>query len=60
MICPYTVHTEQVEQTRNEFDADGKCVFGETKTIVRRIPLECAQNQCGAFHDGKCHYHESR
>ena len=56
MKCPYTVDTEQVQQDTYEYNTDGYNTFHESKMLVKRLPIDCIGNECGAFIDGRCRY----
>lgn len=58
MKCPYTCDTEQVNQNSYEYDEDGHNIFHEHKLIEHCTYVNCLQEECAVFYDGKCHYNQ--
>lgn len=58
MKCPYTVNTLVIEQTQNEYNAEGNCAGYQTVTRTSREYIDCLREDCGAFYDGRCRYNE--
>jgi len=59
MKCPYATHRKTISKTEYEYDSEGKQIG--TKEIVTNyaIFLECVQEKCGAWENGRCHYNDN-
>ena len=56
MKCPYACDIEQVNQDSYEYDDDSRNTFHEHKLVEHRTYINCLQEECTVFYDGKCHY----
>lgn len=59
MKCPYAVHRKRVTQCKLEYNDEGN---QEKITEVEKneaIFAECLQHECGAYHNGSCHYNNN-
>ena len=55
-FCPYAINRHMVQQTINEFDADGNHLGQQVIEHNTADFLECKQSHCGAWKDGRCQY----
>lgn len=56
-ICPYNRSREvQKYRQQNTLDENGEVNGYEYLTKVDFIPLDCCEEQCGAWRDGGCRY----
>ena len=56
MKCPYTVHRRVVQQTIYDYGEDGQV---KEQTLVENNiaePIDCQQENCGAWENGRCNY----
>lgn len=58
MFCPYAVDTVTATQTTLEYDDNGNQTVANTVEKRKNRFLACAKEECGAWHDGRCHYRE--
>lgn len=57
MICPYNRKQEkQVLQVTNEYDEDGKADNTQQITSWTYTMMECPQEGCAVWRDGRCRY----
>lgn len=57
MTCPYNCSTiTQVTQCRYEYDEEGRNEFYEIKLVEDKEYLECKEENCAVWYDGRCHY----
>lgn len=56
MICPYICHVDQIQQTLYTRDEDGAETMSTVVLHEAKIPMTCAKEDCGAWHDGRCAY----
>ena len=56
MICPYICHVIQTNQNCYEYDEYGRNTLHEHILAEQKVPLTCAKQDCGAWHDGRCAY----
>lgn len=59
MFCPYEVDRHCVQQTEYEFDENGNTTMMQVIEHNTATFIECKQEQCGAWHDGRCGYYKS-
>lgn len=59
MKCPYAVNRSIVTQTEIEYEKEEE-TFLESNSTVSQINtawfVDCLEDDCGAFYDGRCHY----
>ena len=61
MICPYNNRSEtQFQSWKQSPDETGTLRNGVTTTQTIYEPMKCAEEQCGAWQDGKCCYNGSQ
>ena len=54
MICPYIPPGSViVYQKKTDEEAEENYV-----EITKQVPHKCPQEECAAWHDGRCHYKE--
>lgn len=55
MKCPYWCLLQTVTQTKYEYDDEGKIMVDTT--IQNQSPkfIDCIEEECAAFYDGRCH-----
>lgn len=58
MKCPYAVNRKTVSQTTFEHDENGVQIFQQTVEMNNASFPDCLQQECGAWNDGLCQYHE--
>lgn len=58
MKCPYAVNRKTVSQTMFEHDENGVQIFQQTVEMNNASFPDCLQQECGAWKDGRCQYHE--
>lgn len=58
MKCPYAVNRKTVSQTIFEHDEEGVQTFQQTVETNDASFPDCLQQECGAWKDGRCQYHE--
>lgn len=56
MKCPYAVDRHCVTQTHFEYDENGAEAFRQTADHSTAIFMDCLQENCGAWQDGRCRY----
>ena len=56
MKCPYTVDSHQHTQDTYEYDDEGRVVAEIRKVIEKRPFVDCVENNCAAWSDGRCNY----
>ena len=57
MKCPYCLHIEQVYQDAYAYTDDGQVDVHAHKLVEDRPMPDCLREECGAWHDGRCHYY---
>lgn len=58
MKCPYAVNRKTVSQTTFYHDENGVQVFQQTIEDNQASFPDCLMQECGAWKDGRCCYHE--
>jgi hypothetical protein len=58
MKCPYACNAHQVNQNRYEYDEDGRNTFHEHKLVEKKQFLDCLQEECAVWIDGRCNYNQ--
>lgn len=58
MFCPYAVNRKTVTQTVYDYNEDGSVAQAQTVETNNAEFLQCKQQECGAFRNGKCCYNE--
>lgn len=57
MICPYNRKREkQVLQVSNDYSDEGQQTYGQQITNVDFEPMECPQEGCAVWRNGRCCY----
>ena len=57
MICPYNrMATKQVIQTSYTLDDSGNTTMTDQVVVEHHTLMECPEEGCGAWQDGKCNY----
>lgn len=56
MICPYAVNCHCVQQTVYEYNDDGTTKMHQTIEHNNAEFIECKQEGCGAWCNGRCNY----
>ena len=58
MICPYCNKSETVIQTWTQSCDDESQEPTSGKNITQTVyePMECQEENCGAYYGGRCHY----
>lgn len=56
MKCPYAVNRHTVSQTNFEYNEDGVQTFQQTVESNTASFLNCLEEECGAWKDGRCQY----
>lgn len=59
MKCPYAVDRHRVVQVVIDYNDEGVEIGSQTVEHNTATFVNCLQNQCGAWKDGRCAYHES-
>lgn len=59
MYCPYAVDRHCVQQTVYEYDESGATKLVQLIEHNTAEFVKCKQEQCGAWHDGRCGYYKS-
>lgn len=59
MFCPYAVDRHIVQQTDYEYDESGAAKIVTLIEHNTAAFAECKQEQCGAWHDGRCGYYNT-
>ena len=59
MKCPYTVNRHVVQQTSYEYDSYGNAVMNQLIEHNTADFVERLEEQCGAWHDGRCRYNQA-
>lgn len=61
MKCPYNHRSEtQFSQWTQELNEDSThAVSGDTVTKTVFVFCDCQKENCGAWHDGRCHYEKT-
>lgn len=56
MKCPYAVHRKDIVQCNTEYDEEGKQISWTQIGNNIAAFVDCKKEECGAWHDGRCHY----
>lgn len=56
MKCPYMCKTTAVDQTDHEYDGEGRIISTTNRYLGGYVLMDCLENECGAYYDGRCHY----
>ncbi len=58
MKCPYAADIEQVYQDTYDYE-DGQTVCHQNKLVERRTFVDCLQDECAVWVDGRCRYNQA-
>lgn len=56
-LCPYNTARDIERLKQQNKNVDGELAGVEYTIVTDHIPLPCASEQCGAWHNGRCCYH---
>lgn len=56
MTCPYAVNRHTVSQTNFEYNEEGVQTFQQTVENNTASFVDCLEEYCGAWRDGRCEY----
>ena len=56
MKCPYAVHRKIVTKYEYEYDEDGKTTEAKEVSTSQAFLIDCVEDECGAWQNGKCNY----
>lgn len=56
MKCPYAVNRHTVSQTNIEYNEEGVQTFQQTVENNTASFVDCLEENCGAWRDGRCEY----
>lgn len=59
MKCPYTVDRHLVQQTTYEYDDNGNITMNQVIEHNTAEFVERQKEQCGAWKNGECQYHQA-
>jgi hypothetical protein len=57
MKCPYAINIEQIVQDTYTYE-DGNTTVHQSKLVERRTYVECLQEECAVWVDGRCNYNQ--
>lgn len=58
MKCPYAVNRLNVSQTDFQYDESGNQTFQQTIDHNTAEFVDCLEENCGAWRDGRCRYNQ--
>lgn len=58
MKCPYAVDRHSTTQTTFEYDESGNLMFQQSIEHNSASFVDCLQENCGAWQNGKCQYNQ--
>lgn len=58
MKCPYAVNRHNVSQTVFQYDESGNYTFQQTIDHNTAEFVDCLEENCGAWRDGRCQYNQ--
>ena len=58
MECPYAVNRHNVSQTVFQYDGTGNQTFQQTIGHNTAEFVDCLEENCGAWRDGRCQYNQ--
>jgi len=59
MKCPYAVQRKVITISTHKYNDEGVHAGTSETTSNYAIFMDCVQEKCGAWRDGRCHYNDN-